>query len=511
MSSLRALLVLSLAVLCGCSGGGGGTTTAAAPWEKFRHDSGNTGQGSGAVGNTKPPGTPRTLSIDGQPILSSPAIALDGTVYVGTGDPATGMPAGTLAAVDPTSLTIKWKRNTCEACPSNQQQIGPLIASPAVFTLNNQKTILIGSMTGQLLSFTDDGTNNPVCTVCFEPAAASFGNGATISSHFVASPTFRTNSATAALATIFAAATVEVARGSATQTLGKLYALNSDGSLQWQFPQPNDPETIGAITASPVLGVGGTLLFTAGDSLYALGTDGAFLWRCGGLGCGGFPFGAIADTSAPFASSPAVSSLIYVATAATATAAGAIFAIGPDGNFAWRVTSPDGSGFVASVAVGIQAATTPTATPTVPVTPTLRPGEIPTATPTPTPTILPVADTVFAVTKLGAVVAIDAGSGQTKMLTNAPPPIAGPMISSPALSNDSFLVFGSNDGKLYAVNTATGQPPDVCVLSSTPCPWPVQLTTGVPMSPIRSSPAIAADGTVFVGADDGNLYAVGTQ
>lgn len=507
MSSRRVLFLLSLAVLCGCKGGGGATTPVAA-WEKFRHDASNTGQGSGIVASTHAPAAPRALSIDGMPISSSPAIDIGGTVYVAT-------EGGTLAAVDPNTLVIKWKRNTCEVCPSSQQTIGPLVASPAVFTLITQTTVLIGSKSGQLVGFTDNGTNNPMCTLCFQPSAA---DPTIVSSEFTASPFFITNATTNALATIFAAASVNVTQANGTQTVGKLYALNSNGSLQWQFPPLGAPQTIGQITASPVLGLGSTLQFVGGDSLYTLGTDGAFLWSCTGATCGGFPLGAEIDPDAQFASSPAVSSLTYVATAAgvgvppTAMTGGAIFAIAPDASFIWKVASPDGSGFIGSVAVGIQALTTPTPTPTVPIVPTLHPGEIPTATPTPTPTLVPLTENVFAVTKAGTVVVIDAATGLTKPLVNPLPAIAGPVISSPALSNDAFLVFGSADGKLYAVDTATGASPNTsCTFGASNCGWPVQLTQSSMPQAIRTSPAIAANGTIFVGADDGNLYQIVTQ
>jgi outer membrane protein assembly factor BamB len=503
MGALRVMCVLALAVVVGgCSGGGGGgTTSLVPPWEKFRHDPSNSGQGEGPVANTNPPGTPRVLSIDASRISSSPAIGRDNTVYVGT-------EAGALAAIDPVSLAIKWMRTSCEACPQDQQKLGPLVASPAVVTFNSQTTVLIGSKSGQLLSFTDTGANNPTCAFCFQPSAADFPNATIVASRFVSSANFTTNPTTIALATIFVGATVDIIQNAAAQTVGKLYALNSDGSVQWEFPSAHDTGTIGAITSSPAFGAGSILYFTAGESLYALATDGTFLWKCGGLGCGGFPLGAVADAGATLASSPATAALTYVATAAGAAGGGAIFAISPGGSFAWRVASADGSGFISSVAIGLQAVTTPTATPTVPLTPTLRPGETPTTTPTPTPTTAPVADTIFAVTKGGTVMAIDAGTGQTKTLSNMLPAIVGPVVSSPALSNDAFLVFGSADGKLYAVNTSTGQSPNDCAVASFGCAWPVQLTQGIP---IRSSPTIASDGTIFVGADDGNLYAVGTQ
>ena len=78
--------------------------------------------------------------------------------------------------------------------------------------------------------------------------------------------------------------------------------------------------------------------------------------------------------------------------------------------------------------------------------------------------------------------------------------MGGPVVSSPALSGDAFVVFGGGDGKLYALNSAGGVPP-------TTGTWPVPLSAPIP---IRSSPAIGGDGTIYIGADDGMVYAVGT-
>jgi eukaryotic-like serine/threonine-protein kinase len=62
--------------------------------------------------------------------------------------------------------------------------------------------------------------------------------------------------------------------------------------------------------------------------------------------------------------------------------------------------------------------------------------------------------------------------------------------SSPIISNN-ILYFGSDDGKLYAVDTINGSKY-----------W--DYTTG---DKVRSSPAIIND-TVYVGSDDGKVYAV---
>src|ERR1035437_4035088 len=65
----------------------------------------------------------------------------------------------------------------------------------------------------------------------------------------------------------------------------------------------------------------------------------------------------------------------------------------------------------------------------------------------------------------------------------------GIIFSSPAVAN-GVVYIGSEDGNLYALNASTGVPL-----------W--QYTTG---NAIYSSPAVA-NGVVYVGSHDGNLYA----
>ncbi len=78
--------------------------------------------------------------------------------------------------------------------------------------------------------------------------------------------------------------------------------------------------------------------------------------------------------------------------------------------------------------------------------------------------------------------------------------------SSPAIGADGTIYFGSDDGNLYAVN------PNVTTTCTLPrgqhyaCPtqkW--AFATG---ARVFSSPAIGADGTIYVGSTNGNLYAV---
>jgi outer membrane protein assembly factor BamB len=76
-------------------------------------------------------------------------------------------------------------------------------------------------------------------------------------------------------------------------------------------------------------------------------------------------------------------------------------------------------------------------------------------------------------------------------------PTGGKIVSSPAVATDAAqstttIVVGSNDGNLYFV--------DQDGMSAAPA-----VTIGAAVS---SSPAIGSDGTVYVGADDGRVYAI---
>ena len=477
MNVVRALVIVWLLGVCACSGGGGGAPPAPVPaWEKFRHDGGNSGQGVGSIAGN--PGLIKwETQIDTFPISASPAIDIDGTVYVAT-------EGGTLAALAPTTGAIDWMIGGTApvTCPSGTFTLGSLISSPAVYTFSSVTNVMIGSASGAVYVFQVNGTT-PTCTARFEPNPADFGNG-TIATRFISSPSFTTNTSTLAISGIIIGAAVDITQGGTTRTVGKVYALNTDGTLIWQFPRVGATE-IGAVTSSPALGTANESFFTAADgNLYALANDGSLKWR--------FPIGGVVDSRAPFSASPLTSTLVFVP-----SASGSISAITPDGAFRWRASSPDGTGFVSSLAVGAQATTTPSLTPTIPPTPTPPPG----ATATPTPTATPVFPntTLFGVTTAGSVVLIDATTGLMKMLTGPTSSIAGPVISSPLLSDDSYLVIGSADGKLYAINTLTGEQPSG---------WPVTLAAG---TPIRSSPSIDDNGNVYVGDDRGILYAVGTQ
>jgi uncharacterized repeat protein (TIGR01451 family) len=85
--------------------------------------------------------------------------------------------------------------------------------------------------------------------------------------------------------------------------------------------------------------------------------------------------------------------------------------------------------------------------------------------------------------------ALDAGTG-TLLWTYTVPGQSSNIVSSPAVAN-GLVYFGSDDGKVYALNASTG-----AVLWS--------FVTG---RPVESSPAVA-NGVVYIGSDDGKVYAL---
>jgi outer membrane protein assembly factor BamB len=83
--------------------------------------------------------------------------------------------------------------------------------------------------------------------------------------------------------------------------------------------------------------------------------------------------------------------------------------------------------------------------------------------------------------------------------------------------SERVVVFGSNDGRVYFLqdNGLEGNALWCFDLVTrqviTPCPEEPTLGPDSPNAVGRSSPAIGSDGTVYVGANDGRVYAIGAQ
>src|SRR5262249_45271716 len=79
---------------------------------------------------------------------------------------------------------------------------------------------------------------------------------------------------------------------------------------------------------------------------------------------------------------------------------------------------------------------------------------------------------------------------------HAPPfQTGGEIDSSPAIAADGTVYIGASDGRLYAVLNQVQQ-------------WVFPPLNQNPVGQIHSSPAIGPDGAIYFGSDDGNLYAI---
>ena len=213
-------------------------------------------------------------------VFSSPIIAKDGTIYVGSGN-------GYFYAFNPDG-SVKWKYRT----------LNFITTSPA---LDEEGNIYIGSYS-QFYSVNPDGT---------------------LRWTFDVAPFWVTSSAS-----IAQDGTIYVGCSMLFNDTGVLCALNPDGTLKWQFTlQFNMPLFI---TTSPVLDSDGTIYMGDDEYFYALNPDGSLKWHY--------------KTEGRMQSSPAVDgdSSVYVCTATginlklLVLEIGSIYAFNNDGILKWQ-------------------------------------------------------------------------------------------------------------------------------------------------------------------------------
>ncbi|GBD27936.1 Desiccation/radiation resistance protein [bacterium HR30] len=499
MSWSRAILVLLLATLVGCSSGGSGIASVpSSPWPRFRHDTAHTGAGIGRVGGTRT--TPLAIAVDAEaplsPVVASPVLGIDGSAYVLS-------TAGTLAAIT-NKGEVRWRTQTCEICPQESRSIGTTFSSPTVHAPpSGPAVVYFGSDSGRVFGF-EDRQDRAVCTLCFDATRQGAGFAVV---RFLAPPTLFTHVATGKVTQILAPAAVR--RTPSGTEEGLLFSLSTSGDLLWTYPRTAGYPS--PFVTAVAFGVGSTAFVGSADGwLHAVNVllGGEPAWRAF--------VGPFTDLDTPVSLAPITSSTAVFAYSTT----GRVVAFSPtSGAVLWQ-RDLSSTPIAASLALGIQASAIevptatagpePSATPTsgVSPTPTLL-GDAsftpsftpsPTSTPTPTPTATPLtlASSLFGLSKDGRFFVLDARDGNDVPTSDVQEAIDGEVLSSPALSLDAYLVFGSSQGSLYAIHNSSG-------LSAWP---PISLAPGVPL---RSSPAIASDGTIWIGADNGYVYRVGGQ
>jgi len=248
-----------------------------------------------------PNGTLKWRYTTGDKIYSSPAIASDGTIYVGSLD-------NYLYAINPNG-TFKWRFKTGDSISS----------SPAV---GSNGIIYVGSHDNYLYAINTNGTMKwkykTGHAVESSPAIASDGAiyvGSDDKYLHAISPDgtsrwkFQTYDYVFSSPSIAPDGTIYIAT-----FFHYIYALNPDGSLKWKY------DTNSYINSSPAVASDGTIYIGCNDYyLRAIKSDGTLKWKY--------------KTGSPISSSPAISSngTIYIGSKDNY-----LYAINPDGTLKWK-------------------------------------------------------------------------------------------------------------------------------------------------------------------------------
>ena len=214
-----------------------------------------------------PDGTEKWAFKTGRVVNSSPAIAADGTIYVGSRN-------SNLYAVNPDG-TEKWAFKTREDVDSS-----PAIAADG--------TIYVGSRDNNLYAVNPDGTEKWVFEtggdVASSPAIAADGTiyvGSWDVNLYAVNPdgtekwAFKTGSGVCSSPAIAADGTIYVGSWD-----DNLYAVNPDGTEKWAFKTRDSIDD-----SSPAIAADGTIYVgSLDDNLYAVNPDGTLEWffRAGG-------------------------------------------------------------------------------------------------------------------------------------------------------------------------------------------------------------------------------------
>jgi len=408
--------------------------------------------------------SPNGSTID---VVSSPAIAPDGTIYAGSGN-------GSLYAIT-TNGILKWKFQTG----------GALTASPAI---GSDGTVYIGSADRQFYAINPDGslkwifptktnftssaaigadgtiyaagtnqdkivfpcTSHSSCAttttqVC-GPGLPSCPTGQICVVSSCAIPTEQACSENNPCPTGQTCVAGQPAAFTVTTQLGALFAINPNGTTKWIAGLFNT--TIPGVLNTPLSGFVRSSPAVAPDGTIYVGSQGDFA----------FDRSNLCDDTSDYPTSNADSNK---------PVNGHVYAFGPDGTMKWdfktlgRVDSSPSIGADGTVYVGSQQTRKFYGT-----------------------DHSKLIDESSATT--GFVYAINQ-NGTIKWFVD----LFGDVDSSPAIGSDGTIYIGADNFHVYALNPANGA-----------TKW-VEPTR----DEVKSSPAIALDGTIFIGSNDGSLYA----
>ena len=289
-----------------------GSGLAKSAWPMYHHDLQHTGR--------SPYTGPATAAqkwafMTGGKVNSSPALSVDGTVYVGSDD-------GKLYAINPDG-TQRWTFTTGQMISS----------SPAICA---DGTVYVGSLDSKLYAINPNGTQRWTFTtgnsINSSPVLGADGTvyiGSEDKKLYAINPdgtqrwTFTTGGDIYSSPALSVDGTVYIGAGDR-----KLYAVNPDGTQRWTFTAGD------LIYSSPAIGADGTVYVGSNDNkLYAINPDGTQRWAF--------------TTGSSVLSSPALGTdgTVYVG-----SEDGNLYAIYPDGKQRWTFTS--GCQILSSPALG---------------------------------------------------------------------------------------------------------------------------------------------------------------
>ncbi len=281
-------------------------------WPKFHANGFNTGLSTSGGSN----GLMRWDFTTGGSVFSSPAVAADGTIYVGSTDYG-------FYAVNPNG-TVKWSITGGSYIES----------SPAI---GKDGTIYVGSDDGYLNALTPQGaklwgfpTGGPVYSFPTVGADGTVYFGSQDGNIYAVSSAGNKIWKYATGAAIFDSSPAIDSNGIiyVGSTDNNLYALNPNGTLKWTFPTNN------IIESSAAIGPDGTIYVGSNDgNLYAINPDGTQKWA--------FATGSFVE------SSPAIGKdgTIYFGSDDYN-----FYAVNPDGTQKWAYTT--GGNIFSSAAIG---------------------------------------------------------------------------------------------------------------------------------------------------------------
>ena len=379
----------------GCSDGIG-YTSGAAIWSRFRNDS--RCQGRGLFNATRTSDLAWTVTTEGI-VESSPAIAADGTTYVGSYD-------GKLYAITQNG-TIRWAADLGS----------PVCGSPAIA---DDGGILVGTFDGRIRSLSKYGDQRWSYATGGMVLSSPLVKGDIVyvgsTDKFLYALDLATGAKLWSYPTgggIYSSPAVDDAGvvyfGSDD---GALYAINPDGTRKWRHL------TYSSIVPAPAIGHDGVIYVGSGDGyFYAINPDGTRKWRF--------------ETRLPVDSSAAIGpdGTLYFGTGYEGSD-GRFYALRPDGTELWHIDLP-GGGMTCSPAVD------------------------------PSGTVYFGTSDKKVYAYISTMQTSSPGQGGTSQ-TIVPTKIwefatGDSVASSPALGADGSVVFGSYDGKIYCVRDTTSK------------------------------------------------------